>query len=300
MSKYELHEIYSDLYYHELEIREKITNRLQLTFAFHATSLTVLAYMIRMIDFDSPDYLLIIFYVCISIFVCLLGKSIFETVRAFWGNTYKALASANDIEDFRNSCFGHEEELKKYKKSYPDQEIEDYCPEEKINNYLYGEFSKCASHNSAINDLRSQRIHKATKYLLFAIVPFLIASFCFTVFDMDTSSPRKRLLIEYQGITQSIDQMSVAIRNEIITPLKDTEEKNSSELIKAIESASDSIVHELKDAILTHTKETIMSDEKNEIDVPQDPPAPPIPPEPPQPRDIIDSQDPDIIAESEG
>jgi len=306
VSNYDLHEIYKDLYYHELDVREKITNRLQITFAFHATALTVLAYMARMIDYASLNYLLGIFYFSLFVSLGLLAKSILETVYAFWGNTYKGLATADEIENYRKKCLDHKDKLDDFNKKNPEQEVAEYSAKTKLNDYLYLEFSKCASHNCEVNDVRSKRIHKATKYLLYFCIPFLIASVCFTVFDMDASSPRKKLLLEYQGIVKSIDKLPIIKQDEIISSLKSIIENNHQEIIdsyttisesnseefnKAIDSASKTIANALK-YIQPPIKEKVMPEEEKQQEKEQ--PAPPTPPEPPEPRDLIESQNPDI------
>ena len=303
MSNYDLHQIYKDLYYHELDVREKITNRLQITFAFHATILTVLAYMARMIDYASLKFLLGIVYFSLFVSVGLLAKSIFETINAFWGNTYKSLATANEIESYRKKYLDYKDQLEDYKKNNPDQEIKEYSAETKINDYLYLEFSKCASHNFEVNDVRSKRIHKATKYLLLFCIPFLVASVCFTVFDMDASSPRKKILLEYQGIVKSIDELPVISQSEIISSFKSILEKNHQEIIasyttvsennnkelnKAIGSASKIIANALKQ-LQPLIKEKVMPEEEKQPEKEQ-----PTPPAPPERRDLIESQHPDI------
>lgn len=307
MSKYDLQEIYKDLYYHELDVREKITNRLQITFAFHATALTVIAYMSRMIDYQSNIYLLGVFYLSLFIALIFLSRSIFETIKAFWGNTYKGLASADKIEKYRKNCLQHKNDLDTYKSKNPSDNIADYSPELKINNYLYLEFSKCASHNANINDARSKRIHTATKYLLYFCIPFLIVSVLFTVFDMDASSPRKKLLLEYQGIVNSIDKLPILSQDEIIYIINEAYNNNiekvfnernkvsinnNNKIIKEIESSTESIINVIK-SISQHKEKTMTEEEKK----PEKQEIPPEPPKPPEPRDLIESQEPDIKIE---
>jgi len=307
VSKYDLQEIYKDLYYHELDVREKITNRLQITFAFHATALTVIAYMSRMIDYQSNIYLLGVFYLSLFIALIFLSRSIFETIKAFWGNTYKGLASADKIEKYRKNCLQHKNDLDTYKSKNPSDNIADYSPELKINNYLYLEFSKCASHNANINDARSKRIHTATKYLLYFCIPFLIVSVLFTVFDMDASSPRKKLLLEYQGIVNSIDKLPILSQDEIIYIINEAYNNNiekvfnernkvsinnNNKIIKEIESSTESIINVIK-SISQHKEKTMTEEEKK----PEKQEIPPEPPKPPEPRDLIESQEPDIKIE---
>jgi len=147
------------------------------------------------------------------------------------------------------------------------------------------------------------------EYLLFFGIPFLISSFCFTVFDMDASSPRKKLLLEYQGIVKSIDKLPLITQGKIIESFKNViknshkdiinsyttvSDKNHEKLTKSINSASELIASALRDAAPLE-KENVMPEEEKEPEKQE--PVPPTPPEPPEPRDLIESQNPDIKTE---
>lgn len=289
MKKRFLQDTYRDLYYHELDVREKITNRIQLSFALHITALTILAYVLRMVDHSAPIILLTVVYLGLLIFVVLIARSVYEAVKAFWGNTYKALASANEIANYKSSCISHKAKLQEYKKKYPSEEIPKYRVNKKVFDYIYSNFAECASHNSAVNDARSVRIHNATKFLLYSLIPFLISTICFTMFDMDASSPRKKLLIEYDGIVESLDKIPGRVSEEITKSVQ----RSDRELKTATSSLAKS-VDALQLLLETPRGIETMHRENN-----QDPPPPPPEPDPPEPRDLIESQDIDIDAGSE-
>ena len=232
MSQYDLQELYKELYFHELAVREKLTNRIQLTFAFHATLLTVLSYIVRMVDYNSPQSLLIFFYTLLGVCLCFVAKSIYEIINAFWGNTYKALSSPQNIENYREELIEHASEIENYKKQHPNVNIESIDINKELDSFLYKDFSESASHNSSVNDKRSAHIHDGVTHLLKALIPFLIASSCFILFDMDSSSPRKQFLIEYQGVTKSIDDFSKNILttlNEIKNEVSRLQKENINE-----------------------------------------------------------------------
>ena len=212
MKYYDLHDTYKDLYFHELDVREKLVNRIQLTFAFHVTIVTVIAYMLRTVDFNSQFELLLYFYLSISVAFLLLTRSFYEAVRSFWGNEYKALPTANEIESYRISILKHEEEVAEYRKEYPDSdEIDEFSGEEKLNDYLYNIYADCASHNTKTNDNRSKRIHTAIKYILLVSAPLLISISCFILGDMDASSPRKKTQAEVLRLESKIDDLTNAL-----------------------------------------------------------------------------------------
>ena len=277
MNPYNLSKIYQEMYYHELDVKEKIVNRIQLTFAFHATLLTAIIYMLRMVDLKSPIVALVLFFLCLPPLFFYLIRSIYEAITAFWGNTYKALATSDDVEEYRKSCIEHEKKLKQFKDDNPNSNCETYCPEQSINDFLYKEFSKCASHNSKVNESRSQKNHLAIKYLLFAAIPFFILAFLFTVFDMDTSSPRKRFLIEYQGITNSIEQITSVVKDDLMPLLIRLEDDR----IKGIP-----VTKKIKEIKLTEEHQQQDTEIRKES-------KPPTPPTPPKTRDILEDTGPD-------
>jgi hypothetical protein len=268
---YNFKELYRDLYFHELDVREKITNRLQITFAFHATILGIIAYMMRTVDYQSDCTLLSVFYTSICLSLLFLSLSAYQNIRAFWGNTYKGLASPDLVETFRQNAEKHEKEICEYKSQYPEaSNVEDYNANEKTNDYLFNEFAQCTTHNTEVNDQRSSRVHYAIKWLLIALIPMLVSSFIFIIYDLDTSSPRKKIVIEYDELTKAIDDLGSNISEPLRLELNNT--------IKEIVN-------------MTHrdNDDVFQSD-----DIPPPPPAP----EPPEPRDIIESEDPPITADN--
>jgi hypothetical protein len=278
MNQYNLSKLYQEMYYHELDVKEKIVNRLQLTFAFHATLLTATIYMLRMIDLKSPLIALILFFSGLIILLFYLIKSIKEAITAFWGNTYKALATSNDIEAYRRQCIQYAEDLTQYNNDNNCKNGENYLPEQSIDDFLYKEFSKCASHNSKVNEIRSGKNHLAIKYLLFSTIPFLIIALLFTIFDMDTASPRKQFLIEYQGLTSSIEKISTIMGNDLVPILLRIEEDRK------------------RDILTSQLKDTKMPEENTQKGgaetKPSKPSNPPVPPEPPRTRSILEDTGP--------
>lgn len=294
MNLYKQHEIYKNLYFHELDVKEKITNRVQLTFAFHMTILTILAYMLRNVDYNSPEIATVSFYTFISITTIFIIISLFHTVNAFWGNTYKALVSAQELEDYRLKTIKHEKDLSKYKEENPEANVgEEFSAEEKLNKYIYDEYAKCASCNSKLNDLRAFRNHEAIKYILIASIPFLLASACFIAFNMDASSPRKGLLVEYKGLQKELNPLQEGLLNNYLQSLEIIESQRMANNNLVIEKQVKLAVHKLKLEIM----ENIMAEQEKETPVPTSneiPPPPPVAPEQPHTREIVESEPLDI------
>ena len=268
MEKADLFKLYQQLYFHELEVKEKLITRLQMTFAFHATVFTIIAYMLRMFDYESKLFLICSFHSIIIIAVLAIIPSVFYTIDAFWGNTYKGIPSANETERFRKNSEKHELDMKKYHEDYPESinGVKTYLAKEELQDYLYEHYANCSSHNTEINDKRSLRLHSAIKWLLISALPLLAACLLFIRYDLDVSSPRKNLLIEDRSLTSSIEKIK-----EIV------QERNGNELkitfsIERTEQLTDQETHDNK-------------------------PAPPPPPERPGPRNIIEDHTPEPSAD---
>ncbi|MFA0730444.1 hypothetical protein, partial [Vibrio sp. 10N.222.48.A4] len=88
MDKQRLFELYEKLYFHEMEVREKITGRVQVTFALVATGYTILSYMLRMLDFTSNKFAVSTFVICTAVTFLISFGCLYYLIRAFWGNTY--------------------------------------------------------------------------------------------------------------------------------------------------------------------------------------------------------------------
>lgn len=264
MKKGDLHNLYKEFYFHELDVREKLTNRLQLTFAFHATILTIIAYMMRTLDKGTASFLVDLFYIAMAVSLGILSISVYFTIRAFWGNSYKGVASPNEIEKFRKDALSHEEQIQKRNSELGDKDRTSYCAADALSGYLYDEYAKCSSYNIEVNYKRGVWLHKAITFLLIAAVPLIIGSSVFVIGDMDGSSPRKEVLI-----------------------------KHSSPLI--IDNGSKEIESALRDM-----KESCMTDNEHNQEQSNSQSTPPPPaPKPPETRDIIRSDPPPVIMDTD-
>ena len=276
MNKQQLFELYSKLYFHEMEIKEKLIHRLQILFVLIISVLTGIAYMMRTVDYTTslPD--LIFFYTTTIFSFALLFISIVFAIKAFWGNEYKGLPTADVTEQFFKDSIRHQKELKQYEKDYPNQKrkLAPYNHKKAVKEYLYKKFLQCSAHNTKVNDRRSENIHQAVKWLLYSLGVLIIASMFFIIFDLDTSSPRKNFLVEDNKLAKTIQDIGQEIKSQQI------------HLQRLVESIN----------LLIITKgDKVMTDEKNER---PDPP-PPQPPAEPEPRRIIEDSGPKPMADGD-
>lgn len=190
--KIELLNHYEKLYFHEMEVKEKIIPRVQLNFAFLATIFTVVIYMVRMVDYSESFKFIVLFYISIGIFIFISYFSVSNLIRAFWGYEYKGLPTPDETEDYKFKLEQHNKEITKYNEKYPNNQQDLNRVQELVSNYLYNQFKGCATFNAYVNDSRSVFIHQSIKWIFFSLVPFIFCCIFFLIGDLDSSSPQKK------------------------------------------------------------------------------------------------------------
>ena len=207
MDKQRLFELYEKVYFHEMEVREKITGRVQLTFALVATGYTILSYMLRMLDTSIDASATHVFLLACALAFGLSFVCLYFLVRAFWGNTYQGLPSPIDIDKYREELIEYREQIRDYNKNYPSKLQEEVDVDKRMKAFLYQRFRDCADHNTDTNDKRSRSLHHSFKWLLFACIPMLVASSTFIYFDLDSSSPRKETPIHDKSVVKTLSNL---------------------------------------------------------------------------------------------
>lgn len=180
----------SELYFHELDTRERIFSRLQLNFAIYASGIALLAYMARMVDFESSCVILTLFYVGLTASAVLLGISIHHTVVSLTGYRYMTLPKATEIVRYGIELRDRSESLKQYNQKYG-QSVSVPDPDSSISDYISEAMSQCIDHNYSINEFRRQVNRKSIWFMILAAAPVIFSAALFVFFDLDASSARK-------------------------------------------------------------------------------------------------------------
>ncbi|MGI2960376.1 hypothetical protein [Vibrio alginolyticus] len=259
MNKKNLFELYEKIYFHEMEIREKLVGRVQVNFALLATGYAVLSYMIRMVDYSQPYVIIGWFYAAVLTCVCFSCFCVNHLIRAFWGNVYSCMPTACDIDEYRTGLQNHNLQIKEYNLTYPDHKQPKIKVNKCVEKYIYEQVRDCTSHNTAINDKRSAHIHHSFRWILFSSIPFIFSSVIFISGDLDVSSPTKETLIRNTSQLEELHRLTLALES----------------LERSIYNTTD--------------KEIIMSK--------RTPPPPPPPPKAPAPRNVIQRETPAQVPE---
>ncbi|EHT4943698.1 hypothetical protein VV99796_03495 [Vibrio vulnificus] len=211
MNKQSLYELYEKTYFHEMEVREKLVGRVQINFALIATGFAVLSYMVRMLDFEQNHPVIGIFILSVLASLVLVTFCIRHLVKAFWGNEYEGMPIANEIDKYRIELLEHAERIKTYNTQYPEEAQPEVDVEQEVSNFVYNKFRDCSSHNTKVNDVRSEHVHKSFGWLLYSSIPFLVASLLFVVGNLDVSSPRKETPIINTTLNQQLTAIAASL-----------------------------------------------------------------------------------------
>jgi len=222
MTKEKLFELYQKLYFHEFELREKLSTRIQINLAILLTISSALIYMTRVLDLNQPLPVVAGFAVSIVFSLVCLVPAARYIKEAFWGNEYKGIPTANDTEQLRQEAENYENEINIYYEDYPDFSFmkPEFSSRRELKDYLYDHYAKCSSHNAEVNMFRNQCIHESTRWIINSSLPLFFACTFFIGFDLDASSPRKSLLIEDSGVNEPLHvvgkDMSAVNTQEVI------------------------------------------------------------------------------------
>ncbi|EGR1858772.1 hypothetical protein D3O62_08195 [Vibrio cholerae] len=249
MNKKALFKLYRELYFHEMDVKERLVARTQISFAIVVTAFTIISYMVRMLDFTSNCYAVSFFIVFVSISTLILVASLWFLINSFSWRSYRGIPSPSQTDQYRTELLEHRDALVAYNTANPDNKQEVYDVDEVMEAFLYENFKICSTHNTEVNDGRSGYARDGFKWVLTALAPLAIASSIFILADLDTSSPRKEFLIRDSNVANKLDLLAAQF-----------------ELLKSENPK--------------FKQETIMSNEKNVA------PPPPSMPTAPEPRNI--------------
>ncbi|PTO74856.1 hypothetical protein [Vibrio splendidus] len=211
MNKDGLFSFYERIYFHEMETREKLFTRIQISFALFFTGYSIASYMVRMLDFTSHKSVATAFVVLtiVSGLISLVGVR--HLVIAFWGSVYKGMSSPAETDKYRQDVQEYASSIVEYNNQYPDNKQPLVDLDDMVSQFVFEQLRDCASHNTKVNDSRFAHVHNSIRWLLVAIIPFAIASALFVSFDLDASSPRKETLIHNRSLVEEVDKLSKKI-----------------------------------------------------------------------------------------
>jgi hypothetical protein len=164
---------YEKLYFHELDSREKLTARLQLSLAILTALIALLAYVVSRASLkgDAGPLANAAFLVSMACGVVLLTTAASHFIKALWGHSYECLPLATEIEEYRAL-------LTETYKEYADGER---LSTEHQKKFLVRYFAECAAMNAAVNQKRYKLLHDSISYTVYSLPALILLSLAFTL-----------------------------------------------------------------------------------------------------------------------
>ena len=185
MKEKELFDLYEKLYFHEIEMRDRLNGRLQISLILLLTLGGFLAFMLRRMFFTAfslPFTIFLILYLLATISAVL---AIVFFIRSWQGHEYALLPSAERTEEYRRELI----------KAYGDFSDHENLIEKYMRQYLYKYYIECSSINTEKNDQKSYKLHLANKFIISSVILAIIAFIPFYFGGLDSSSAPQAIRI---------------------------------------------------------------------------------------------------------
>ena len=179
MNATELKQFYEKLYFMELESREKVQGRLQLSLTLLLAVIGAVVFLFQNFDYQvgawNATRSTFVFFLCVGI--ALLLVSMYFFVRAFYNNSYYLLPDSRKTADYHDEL----------ETTYREFEHRDKLVEAAMDQYLTTYYIEYAAYNTRTNDRRAAYVHLCNGALVGSAVLFIAAFLAFYCGDLDKS-----------------------------------------------------------------------------------------------------------------
>jgi hypothetical protein len=170
-----LDDLYEKLYFHEIEARESINQRLQIPLAVLVVLPGILGQMLQTMERGQPGHWFHAFWFAVTIAACCLAASFFFFARSQWGHRYKYLPTAEELEDYKEECVVVYAE-------YPER---DQLVDHALRALIHERTVECSTRNSIVNARKSEDIALLNRSLVLGGAATFISFFCFYFGELD-------------------------------------------------------------------------------------------------------------------
>lgn len=208
MSKNPLIDLYEKLYFHEIEVREKLGGRLQAPMAIIVSLIGALTYLLQNFDKEHNSAYATWFFFLLALSSVVLIIAVYFFVRSWYGNTYAFIPSADATEQYRQLL----------QKTYEQYKDGDSLAETYLNDYLCTKYIACATQNTQCNDLRSLSLHKTNGTLIVSTILVAASFLVFSIGDLDRTKASKPTEVV---IIKPVDVKGVIVNDKKTEPPKE-------------------------------------------------------------------------------
>lgn len=163
-----LFEFYKELYFHEIDVREYLSARVQIPLAITVSLAGTFGFMILKFDEKINGIYSYVFVGVLVLGGIMLIFSAYYLVRSWMGHEYSFLPSAGDTEKYRIKLID----------TYREYDNQNDLVQGYLDDYICSYYINCSTKNTDCNDKRSLYLHKANTTIIggifFAVLSFLV------------------------------------------------------------------------------------------------------------------------------
>lgn len=194
MTATELKQFYEKLYFHEIDSRDKIQGRLQLSLTLLLAVGGAVVFLFQNFDYQSgawtPLRWTFAFFFSVGA-VLLVGAMVFF-VKAFYNSTYYFLPDSRQTADYKELL----------EKTYGEFDAREQLVSEAMDQYVVGSYIEYAAFNTRTNDRRSAYLCLCNGSVVGSAVLFIFAFLAFYFGDLDKGKIKRPTEV---SITNPID-----------------------------------------------------------------------------------------------
>lgn len=177
MTDAELKQFYEKLYFQEIDARDKIQGKLQLSLTVLLAVGGALIFLIQNFDYQAgawtPVRAMFVFFVCVGT-VALVCSLVFF-INAFLGGNYYFLPDSRQTADYKNLL----------EQTYAGFEQRRQLVSDAMDAYVVGYYIEYAAFNTRVNDRRSGYVYLCNGSTITAALLFMVAFLAFYFGDLD-------------------------------------------------------------------------------------------------------------------
>jgi hypothetical protein len=175
----ELKQFYEKLYFHEIDSRDKVQGRLQLSLTLLLAVSGAVVFLFQNFDYQTGVWTALrwtfAFFFCMGTILLVVGMVFF--VKAFYNNAYYFLPDSKQTAEYK----------KLLETTYEEFDEREKLVSEALDQYITGYYIEYAAFNTQTNDRRSAYVHLCNGAIVGAAVLFIAAFLAFYFGDLDKS-----------------------------------------------------------------------------------------------------------------
>lgn len=177
MTEIELKQFYEKLYFHEIDARDKIQGRLQLSLTLLLAVIGAVVFLFQNFDYQAGAWTalrwMFAFFFCVGAVLLVVAMVFF--VKAFYNNAYYFLPDSKQTAEYKQIL----------ERTYAEYPQRDQLVSEAMDQYVIGYYVEYAAFNTRANDRRSAYVHLCNGAVVGAGVLFIGAFLAFYFGDLD-------------------------------------------------------------------------------------------------------------------